>query len=136
MIGQYKTKHTVYTKCTMLPHFGFIIIINMRCKSKLGLVSIVKWKMITIKLMCYVWLFRYGMLPPVYINVVRDPIERLKSHYYYHIFGSYSDNPTNLSTYDNMVSTLLSSHGRYFISRYHYCYQTLCNIKHLVYHII
>ena len=30
------------------------------------------------------------MMMPLYINVIRDPIERAKSHFYYHIFGSFS----------------------------------------------
>ena len=33
--------------------------------------------------MIFILLFRFGYPQPVYINVVRDPVERFLSHYYF-----------------------------------------------------
>ena len=47
--------------------------------------------------------YRFGVPPPVYINVVREPVDRLISHYYYKSFGS-NNAPSNVSR-TNMVSS-------------------------------
>ena len=39
----------------------------------------------------YAIFFRYGLLNPVYINVIRDPIERAISHFYYKLYGGEND---------------------------------------------
>lgn len=38
----------------------------------------------------YIDFSRYGLQSPIYINVIRDPLERLISHYYYNMYGSNS----------------------------------------------
>ncbi len=69
----------------------------------------------------YVNFTRYGFPSPVYISVIRHPVDRLVSHYYFEIFSSGKNTRTSLTevcsniTLDEAVSLL---HGRK-VSRHH-----------------
>jgi len=52
----------------------------------------------------YINFKRYNLLNPLYINVIRDPVERAISHYYYKLYGS-GGTVTNI-THPEKVMTL------------------------------
>lgn len=64
----------------------------------------------------FLFLFsRFGAVQPIYFNLIRDPLARLVSSYYYHRFGDFREgrktwNFKGTAEEKNMVCVLLVRH--------------------------
>ena len=57
--------------------------------------------------------YRHNLASPIQINVIRDPIDRLVSTYYYRIYGSNNQNRKVMEACVNKVTIAINFKDRY-----------------------